>query len=406
MKQLTQEQEQGLKSLKILHVEDDPQIAQQMQILLGKYVANIVHESNGEIAWQRYQRETGIDVVITDVRMPDLDGVKLAHNIRQLSPEQHLIIVSSTEDANEIIELVNLGVNHFVPKPIDFYSLLSHLADYSLISRYQLSLEAKNQALQDTLNELRETQDQLLESKKIASLTELVYGVAHELNTPVGICVTLSSYMHEQISHIQAQFQQQKLTQSDMAEFLSNGIESMDLLGNNLRRLSSLISIFKRFSLEEHNEPKVEIFPLSLIQSLIETYEQTLSERHIKVEISGDSHLKIDSYPNGLTEVIRQLMNNALEHGFDATSSPAHISIRVTANQEHCMIEFKDNGKGIDDKHSAQIFHPFFTTARVKGNAGLGLSLAYNLVNQKLGGQIHLNAQPQGAGFSVLLPIH
>lgn len=421
---LTQQQIKQLQSLRILHVEDDQSIHHQMNVIIGRYCPNLEWAANGEEALYKFSHAHKFDLIISDIRMPKLNGVELVTEIRKASVHQHIIITSSTEDTQHIISLINLGVNHFIAKPIDFKNLLKYILDFSQYQNYQKDMEAKNQELRAAVEQLELASGQLARSQRIASLAQLVTGIAHELNTPIGNCITMCTYVDDGIREIEQKFKEGNITKPEFKNFVSTGRESLSFLNHNLNKASALIRIFKQLSIEENIEDRHSISMESLFSDLKSSYLDRMMAADIHFDTLANVDRNILTYPETLKQVISNIIQNAVDHAFSHSDPPSgspdaphkddikenldrkSITLLAVIEGHELKISISDNGQSMDQELQEKIFNPFFTTARNMGNIGLGLTVAYNLVQNKLRGQLNCASnQDTGTCFTLHLPL-
>ncbi|NQZ06019.1 MAG: PAS domain-containing protein [Algicola sp.] len=259
--------------------------------------------------------------------------------------------------------------------------------------------------LADTIEELTQTQAQLVEAEKMASLGSLVAGIAHEVNTPVGICITSTSTL---MSAGEVFFQKQvngKLTLSDFEKFKCIWLETLKLVINNLYRTDNLIQNFKLVSVTLCNTERTSINLNDLCQSVINGFTTQFTDKNATVTLSGKKNVIMTSFVSSLDLMLKHLINNSLLHGFADTDS-GEIAIDIDTDETSVLLHYKDNGCGLDAVGTDQLFEPFYTTKRSEGQLGLGMHIVFNHVTQQLKGAIEIDKhQPQGLGLYVTLPL-
>jgi len=266
-------------------------------------------------------------------------------------------------------------------------------------------VEKRTNELTLAMERLSQAQAQLIQSEKMASLGALVAGVAHEINTPVGIGVTAASHLEDKTRAMLEEFRGGALKRASLEEYLSVCDESSHMILSNLRRASDLIRSFKQVAVDRSTEER-RVFRLrAYLEQVLLSLRNYLKKTPIVVEIECDPELEIDSYPGVWSQIVANLVLNVLQHAFDPGQA-GRVTITATLEAERLRFIFADNGKGIAPEHLNLIFEPFFTTYRQKGGSGLGLSIVYNLVTQTMGGTIHVASAPgQGAVFSISVPL-
>jgi len=262
-----------------------------------------------------------------------------------------------------------------------------------------------NKELTLAMERLSQAQDQLIQSEKMASLGGLVAGVAHEINTPVGIGVTAASHLEDRTKAMLEEFRGGALKRASLEEYLGVCDESAHMILTNLRRASDLIRSFKQVAVDRSTEERRVFHLRAYLEQVLLSLRNYLKKAPIEVKIECDPELEIDSYPGVWSQIVTNLVLNVLQHAFDQGQAGC-ITITATLEPERLRFIFGDNGKGIAPEHLNLIFEPFFTTYRQKGGSGLGLSIVYNLVTQTMGGTIHVASAPgQGAVFSISVPL-
>ena len=288
-------------------------------------------------------------------------------------------------------------------------NLLNHQKNLEKIVRKRTDdLTLTNRALEDSLNEMKKTQNRLVESEKMVALGQLVAGVAHEVNTPLGISVTAASHLEHETNNLKSDFENEQLTNSKFMDFIEAAEESNKLLSFNLRRAVDLISGFKQVSVDQSSE-QPRTFDLSnyLDEIMLSIKPQFKKMRH-QIIINCPKDTKIHSIPGTFSQIITNLTMNSLKHGFSDLDNDyeAIIEINVSQKDKELHLNYKDNGKGMTQEQRLKIFDPFYTTARGQGGSGLGMFVVYNLVTQKLKGDIVCQSSPgKGVEFNISFPV-
>ena len=291
--------------------------------------------------------------------------------------------------------------------------LLSEMADN--ISEHQNSLEdkvaARTKALENALTEVKKinrelirTQDQLIESEKMSQIGVLVAGVAHEVNTPIGVCVTAASILEDRVQVLGDAYDSNELSRSVFTDFIANANSCIDILLKNTERAADLIHSFKLVSVDQSSEQRREIVIKDYVELTIRSLQKELDRRDVSVNLSGDLGYTIETYPGAISQILSNLVLNSLKHGFKQQQTlPRQIDIQfeITQNSE-LDITFKDNGQGVLAENLPKLFEPFYTTGRQSGGSGLGLSIVYNLATQRLGGTINCYCEPN-SGLNVFI---
>jgi signal transduction histidine kinase len=263
---------------------------------------------------------------------------------------------------------------------------------------------AANHELLEALDRLQQTQAQLVQSERLASLGGLVAGVAHEINTPVGVGVTAASTLQDRARDIEQAYRNDTLRRSDLERFVDVARESSNIILRNLQRAADLIQSFKQVAVDQSSGERRRFDLHSYIDEVLLSLAPRTKKSGHRIVVECPDDLQVDSYPGALAQVLTNFVSNSLLHAFP----DGRIGeLRITAEQRGDWIElrYSDNGAGIAQENLKRIYDPFFTTKRGSGGSGLGLHIVYNLIQQILGGTIEV-ASEIGAGtrFTVRFP--
>ncbi|MGP9800463.1 sensor histidine kinase [Rheinheimera sp. NSM] len=267
------------------------------------------------------------------------------------------------------------------------------------------ALKTSNQELLNTLATLHQYQNQIVETEKMASLGQMVAGVAHEVNTPIGLGVTASTLLQDRLADIQKAFDEKKLTSSQLAKFLSESKENLGIIYRNMERAASLISSFKRVAVDQSNENRRQFNMLQLINEVLLSLRPNLKKTQHQINVNCEPELELDSKPGPINQILINLIMNSLIHAFEHIEQ-GEIQITVSVENNNCKLLYADNGAGVPESIKKRIFDPFVTTKRGEGGSGLGLHLVYNLVTQALNGKIQLQSTlGQGIQIQIDFPV-
>lgn len=264
------------------------------------------------------------------------------------------------------------------------------------------SLEAR---VAERSRELERAMQQLVQSEKLAALGSLVAGVAHELNTPIGMLVTLSSSLIEKTGEILPKMQQNRLSRSAFEEFVANLNEGMELIEKNSLRAGRLISDFKQVAVDQTSMRRRHFALDELVTNTLHSLAPLFKHRKHRIESRIDKDLECDSYPGAIEQIMTNLIQNALVHGL-AEKPEGRIGISAHRDGDSAVLQIEDDGKGIEEQALRHIFEPFFTTRLGVGGSGLGLYIVHTLACGVLGGEIAAsNGEGGGARFRLRFPL-
>ncbi len=258
--------------------------------------------------------------------------------------------------------------------------------------------------LRESLNYLKQAQNQLVESEKMAALGGLVAGVAHEINTPLGIVVTAASHLEERSKEFEQQFLSGKLFKADFEDYINLAAGSSKIMLSNMKRAANLIQSFKQVAVDQSSEERREFEIKEYIDEILMSLNYQLTKKTYNIVVNCPDGLYVDSFPGAISQIFTNLIMNSLNHGFEGMDEGT-ISINISENEEKMKIIYEDTGCGIPEENLIKIFDPFFTTKRGFGGSGLGMHIVYNLVTQSLKGSIKCSsATGEGARFEIDFP--
>lgn len=301
---------------------------------------------------------------------------------------------------------------NMVPIPNSDATLLCTFSDVTELIDAQKELDrlhvqertSLEQLVSERTQELEFAMRELLEREKLASLGSLVSGIAHEINTPLGVAVSAASYVDTVTRENHKKLDEGVLTKTGLTKFMENVTEGLDIMTSNLSRAATLVNSFKQISVNQTYEA-ISTFKLKeYLEMILISLKHELKVKKVDIRINCSDTLTITSYQGALTQVFTNLIMNALTHAFENMET-GEIIIDIDDDAHHIHIQFTDNGSGINDEHITRIFEPFFTTKRGSGGSGLGLNIVYNIVTNKLGGKISCQSKlGSGTTFDVELP--
>jgi len=274
-----------------------------------------------------------------------------------------------------------------------------------LYNNLEQKVAERTQELSTALDHLKTTQSQLVEAEKMASLGGLVAGVAHEINTPIGIGVTAASTLADRTTETVTAYDNKQLKGSALKAYFNLAQTSSNLVLNNLNRAAELIQSFKQVAVDQSNLDKRSFAVKKYIQDILINLKSHLKKTPHQITVNGDEQISINSYPGAFSQIMTNLVMNSLRHAYPKGET-GNLCFELKLDSEHLIVEYSDDGCGIPPENLAKIFEPFFTTARAQGGTGLGLHIVFNLVTQKLQGTINVQSEiGLGTTFILNLPL-
>ncbi|WP_247893304.1 PAS-domain containing protein [Azospirillum endophyticum] len=250
--------------------------------------------------------------------------------------------------------------------------------------------------------ELRDAQASLIQAEKLASLAQLVAGVAHEVNTPIGVTLTAISHLADEVGRIRALFEENRIRRSDFQDFLEVAWESTQMILSNVERATGLIQSFKQVASDQASGERRSFDLAAYIDEVLLSLRPRLRHTRVTVELDIPSGLIVDGYPGAFAQVLSNLIINALVHAYDEGASGRILLTARRLPSGWIEMRYADDGKGIPAEIRSRIFDPFFTTKRATGASGLGLSICANIMTGTMRGSIALEDGP-GTGTRFLL---
>ncbi len=266
-------------------------------------------------------------------------------------------------------------------------------------------LDKARAVAEKSLTDLQQTQKHLVQSEKMAALGGLVAGIAHEINTPVGVSITAATHLQEKLKELLEEYKAGNMKRSSLDKYLNMTGETLEITMTNLTRAAELIASFKQVAVDQSSEDRRKFNFKDYLNEVLLSLKHEYKRTKHTIDVTGADDLEIDSYPGALSQIVTNLLMNSLIHAYEPDTEGS-IRFEVRRENGSAVLTYTDNGKGIPQENLGRIFEPFFTTRRGRGGSGLGMHIVYNLVTTKLGGSI-LCASEVGKGttFTVTFPV-
>lgn len=249
------------------------------------------------------------------------------------------------------------------------------------------------------------TQTQLIESEKMASLGRMVAGVAHEVNTPIGIGVSLASFLRLETDKMLDKLLHHQMTGEDLKKYMGQVGESSDAMLSTMERASELVSNFKQVAVDQMVDEKRAINLQTYIEDIVSSLKSELKHKEIKIDIHSQEKIITKCHTGAIYQIMLNLIMNSLKHGFEDLDY-GHITIQLTLHDDEVQVKYRDDGIGIPQKALNDIFDPFYTTKRGDGGSGLGLNIVHDLVTERLSGSISCHSvYGEYTEFVIVFPI-
>lgn len=265
--------------------------------------------------------------------------------------------------------------------------------------------EKSKRTAEAALNKLELAQETLIQSEQMAALGTLVAGVAHEVNTPIGICVTAMSTMKEEMEKLEHDYRSETLEHEGIENYLEVSKIAESLISNNLTRARDLIRSFKQVAVGQHVDDRVTFELTSFIEESMISLKHELKMGKHQLNVKGAGSIYVHVTPNNIWQIVSNLVLNAVRHGFSQRTAGT-INIEVGEIDDNVYFSVEDDGLGMNEETMKKCFDPFYTTAKMTGGSGLGLSIVHNLIKEGLGGNINVEYKnrEKGVKFMITFP--
>ncbi|GAB0111332.1 sensor histidine kinase [Pseudoalteromonas distincta] len=265
-------------------------------------------------------------------------------------------------------------------------------------------LLTKQTELERYVDELNLAQERLLGTEKMAELGGLVAGIAHDINTPIGIGVTAISFLQERLTQLELTFRDKTLSPKDLEKFIADAKQGTGLLTTNLDRASELIASFKQIAVDQASEAIRSINVKDYVNEVIRSLHPKLKRSAHTIKLECPEHLTLNLPAGAISQIFTNLIMNSLIHGFEGINNGV-ITIKIASDETDLIIDYNDNGNGVTDTQLKKLFDPFFTTKRNQGGSGLGTHIMLNLVKQTLNGSIKATSHTsKGLSYHIKFP--
>jgi signal transduction histidine kinase len=389
----------NLKQKPILIIDDEPMIREMVELMLNEDGYRTISFDDGEKGLEAFQQIQPY-VVITDIRMPKIDGIEVLTRIKKMRPATEVIVITGHGDMNLAIKALQMNASDFIQKPFG-YDVLS-VAVKRAYDKIKMS------------EQLAQAQLQLLQAEKMASLGQLAAGIAHEINNPIGFVNSNLSTLRKYLEKIDNTIKEAEAllakNDSNLETFknikknhkldfiLKDMISTIDESLEGTQRVKHIVQGLKEFShidtqqLVSHNIN-------DCVNSTVNIAWNELKHR-CKLEKRLGKLQPIICHPQQINQVILNLLMNSVE----AVGDDGRITITTASENSGVRLEIADNGSGIPEEIIDKIFNPFFTTKEVGKGTGLGLHIVYGIIN-KHGGRIEVKSEVgKGTNFIIRLP--
>lgn len=397
-----------MNSLSILLIDDNDSIRLSISSYLEDLGYTVYDSDSGKEGIEIIDNQNP-DIVLTDIYMPGISGLDVLEHINKNHHETPVIVISGAGEIDSVVSALRGGAWDYITKPIEDLNFLSYTLEkvikrVSLIKENKeksLEIEKKNKELNETIGELKSTQKKLIDAEKMASLGYMVTGVAHEINTPLGVCLTSISFLKDETKEIKKLNDNREMKLSNFNHYMDTITDISKLVNDSLESINSLVTNFKQLSVDQQEVTLKEFVINDAIHSVINVGKSFTLDKVIEVIVEGDEVL-VHNYPEVINRIFLKLTENSIIHGFRSIDK-GEIRVNVKDLGDDVEIAYVNSGELIPDSIINKVFDPFVTESKT-GGSGLGLCIVYNLISFKLSGEIICRNLSNGVEFKMTFP--
>lgn len=266
-------------------------------------------------------------------------------------------------------------------------------------------LQHHAEELSASLQRLEETRDALVEKAKLAALGGLVAGVAHEINTPLGVAVTAVSHGEDRVRVLVERAGSGQLTRGELRALAAEIQTVFEIASHNLQRGAALVQSFKKVAVDQGSEASRDVLLGVVVHDVLASLAPILRRAQANVQVTEAADLSVRADVGALAQILTNLVQNACVHAFDEAAEVRSIEVRLVDAGDAVVLEVSDNGRGMTAEVQTRVYEPFFTTRRGDGGSGLGMHILHGIVTQRFGGSIALRSAPsEGTSWKLRLP--
>ncbi|MBA5608845.1 hybrid sensor histidine kinase/response regulator [Duganella sp. FT3S] len=342
------------------------------------------------------------DLILLDVVMPGIDGFEACRRLKagKATKDIPVIFMTGVTDPKQKVTGFDVGGVDYITKPFQIEEVLARINTH-------LALRKANRELQDMIATLAKAREDLIRNEKLAGLGAMVAGIAHELNTPIGNSLMAASTFENQTGDIvHGLAEDGSVKRSVFERYIENARLTVDILSRNLHRAADIVTNFKQVAVDQTSSQRRSFLLSEVVAGNILTLQPTIKRTPFVIRQDIPESLMMDSFPGPLGQVVNNLINNAILHGYDGyCDGVINVSARLSSFGWVTLV-VEDQGVGIKPADLHRIFDPFFTTKMGIGGSGLGLNIVHNIVTEILGGTIEVNSEVgRGTKFTLKLPM-
>ncbi|WP_428025355.1 response regulator [Arcobacter sp.] len=391
-------EKQVLKNITVLYAEDESVIQEGITETLNLFGINVICVQNGQEGFTSFKasREK-IDLILTDIKMPKLDGIGMIEKIREIDKDIPIIITTAHQETTFLMQSIELNISAYVLKPIDIYKLEDNLIKAIESKVLKEELIEKNKKLEIEIQKNEEKQRIIETQSRFAAMGEMISMIAHQWRQPLASIGTASFNLKYKL--LTEKFNlDSKEGREEQASFFSKKLDEIEFYVQNL---TTTIDDFKNFFKTDKIVSNTIIE--RPINNTLKILEKDLKANNIELTLDFKSQNQINIYENEITHVFINILKNAQDKFLEKDIENAKIEIKTQDFEDGVKIEIYDNGGGIKEEDLDVIFEPYFSTKKEKNGTGIGLYMSKIIVEKNHQGKLFAKNTKDGISFFIIL---
>lgn len=394
-----------MTTTRVLVVDDEPLLRAAVAAFLQDQGFAVDEAADGEAGWERFCALSP-DVTLVDLCMPRLDGLGLLERIVGRDSDAAVMVISAAGQAADVIAALRAGAWDYLVKPVMDMGMLLHAVERALERRRLIRQNRQYQAeLEASLAQLRCAQEEAIAAAKMAAVGDLVAGVAHAVNTPLGVGLTAASLVAERSQALAADLRQGCLSRSELDRGLRLLADTGATLVASLRQAASVMESLGKLAADQQREEAVDMELCAYLRQMALSLAPQVEAAGHHLEVHCTTPLWVRVPPGAILQILLQMVRNSLDHGVCGLPSGQRIVISADFTpMGQVIVRCRDFGRGVPAEILPRIFDPFFTTTAGTRHPGLGLAIAHALASHVLGGRLWMEGVSAGACFVLEFP--
>ena len=389
---------QVLKNITVLYAEDELEIQEGITETLNLFDINVICATNGQEGLSIFEAEgENIDLILTDIKMPKLDGLGMVERIRQIDNEIPIIITTAHQETSFLMQSIELSISAYISKPIDIYKLEETLIKAMESKVLKKKLIEKNKKLEIEIQKNEEKQKIMEVQSRFAAMGEMISMIAHQWRQPLASIGTASFNLKYKL--LSGKFDlDTKEGRIEQSNFFTKKLDEVEFYVQNL---TTTIDDFRDFYKTDKVLVKTNV--ANSINNSLKIIQKDLYSNNIELKLDLRSQKQISIYENEIVHVLINILKNAQDKLLENDTKNAKIEIKTSDLDDEVKIDIYDNGGGIENSNLDVIFEPYFSTKKEKNGTGIGLYMSKIIVEKNHQGKLYATNIRDGIVFSIIL---